>query len=148
MQADLKSEIRYSPRFRRPTSDPRVLTAGVGEAAERLAVQLARERWRARRVRLLAVFADGHTVTAEAALERATSEEPQLFRAGRGLLARVLAQPQPVQKLTLILDSLMKESVPLPLFERANLAAAPRDATLTMRVSALRAKFAARTGAA
>lgn len=148
MRADLTTELRYSPRFRQPTSDPRVLSAGVGEAAERLAMRLQREQRLANRVRLVAVFADGRAVAAEARLERGTSEEPQLFRAGRGLLARVLAQPRPVHKLTLILDKLGKASPALPLFECADLVVAPRDATLAVRVSALRAKFAARTGAA
>ncbi len=148
MKTDFTPELRYSPRFRQPTSDPRVLSAGVGEAAERLAIRLRQEQRLANRVRLLAVFADGRAVGAEAALERGTSEEPQLFRAGRGLLAKVLAQPHPVQKLTVILDQLGRASPALPLFERADLVVAPRDVTLAMRVSALRAKFAARTGAA
>jgi hypothetical protein len=148
MKTDLTPEHRYSPRFRKPTSDPRVLSAGVGEAAECLATRLKREQRLANRVRLVAVFADGRAVAAEAAFERGTSEEPQLYRAGRGLLARVLAQPHPVQKLTLILDRLGKASPTLPLFDRAELAITPRDPTLALRVSALRAKFAARTGAA
>ena len=148
MNADLTTELRYSPRFRQPTSDPRVLSAGVGEAAERLAIRLRREQRLANRVRLVAVFADGLAVAAEAALERGTSEEPQLYRAGRALLAKVLAQPHPVQKLTLILDKLRIASPSLPLFDCADPVVAPRDSTLAMRVSALRAKFAARTGAA
>lgn len=148
--------IRLRPVWHTPTTDPRVLLAAVGSAVEQAATDLLRRQGVARGLRLILRFEPpgrGPRVfrAKELALPTPTSDERILFRAARGLLARLLAHPEPVGRMTVELTVAPTPAPQLPLFRAAALpepGPLASTETIRQRLELLRRKLSAGRGAA
>jgi hypothetical protein len=110
--------LSWTPAFRRPTGDIRILLAGVGEAVEHLSAALHDRQLVARTIRLDLQLADRSIRRQRAFVDPWTAEESVLFRTARRLLARAVEPAIGVARVEVRFDTVRVEATTAPLFRR------------------------------